>query len=77
MQDLFVEKTQKDGGAVKDFTSLGLTQSGGVWAARQVEVKVHGRPGSTLLIFERGSTKAHLSPTDFSPEQIEKFEDRP
>ncbi len=74
---LYVEKTVKDKGAVKEFTSLGLTQSGGVWVAKQVEVKIRGRAGSTLLIFERGSTKAHLTAKDFSLEEIKKFEDRP
>jgi hypothetical protein len=74
---VYVEKTLKDGGIVKEFTYLGLSQSGGVWSARQVEVKIHGRPGSTLLIIERGSTKAHLTIRDFSPEQISQFEDRP
>lgn len=74
---VYVEKTLKDGGAVKAFTYFGLSQSGGVWSARQVEVKIHGRPGSTLLIIERGSTKANLTIRDFSPEQISKFEDHP
>jgi len=74
---LYVEKTLKEGGTVKDFTSLGLTQSGGIWAARQVEVKIHDRPGSTLLIIERGSTKANLTAKNFSPEEIGKFEDHP
>jgi hypothetical protein len=74
---VYVEKTLKDAGIVKEFTYFGLSQSGGVWSARQVEVKIHGRPGSTLLIVERGSTKANLSIRDFSPEQISKFEDRP
>ncbi len=72
---VYVEKTLKDSGVVKEFTSSGLTQSGGVWAARQVEVKTHGLPGSTLLVIERGSTRANLTLKDFSPEQIEKFED--
>ena len=74
---MYVEKISKEPALLKEFTSLGLTQSGGVWAARQVEAKVHSRPGSTLLIFEHGSTKAHLTPKDFSPEQIEMLEDRP
>ena len=72
---VYVEKTLKEGGAVKEFTSSGLTQSGGVWAAKQVEVKTHGRPGSSLLILERGSTRANLTLKDFSPEQIGKFVD--
>jgi hypothetical protein len=52
---------------VKEFTSFGLRREGGVWSAHQVEVKVRGRAGSTLLIIDRGSTKAHLSLGDFSP----------
>jgi hypothetical protein len=74
---VYVEKTLKEGGTVKEFTYFGLSRSGGVWSARQVEVKIHGRPGSTLLIIERGSTKANLSIRDFSPVQISQFEDRP
>ncbi len=74
---VYVEKTLKGSSIVKEFTSLGLTQSGGVWSARQVEVKIHGRPGTTLLIFERGSTRANLTIRDFSLEQISQFEDRP
>ena len=74
---IYVEKTLKDREIVKEFISLSLSRSGGVWSARQVEVKIHGRPGSTLLIIERGSTQANLSIRDFSPKQISKFEDRP
>ncbi|HEY4045423.1 MAG TPA: outer membrane lipoprotein-sorting protein, partial [Acidobacteriaceae bacterium] len=74
---VYVEKTLKDGGIVKEFTYFGLSKSGGVWSARQVEVKIHGRPGSTLLIIERGRTKANLSIRDFSPEQINQFKDHP
>ena len=74
---IYVEKTLKDTAVVKEFTSLGLTQSGGVWAAKQVQVKVRGRPGSTVLLIERGSTRANLTLKDFSPEQISHFEDHP
>lgn len=74
---IHVEKTLKAAATVKEFTSFGLTRSGGVWSARQVEIKTHGRPGSTLLILERGSAKAHLTLKDFSPEQIGQFEDHP
>ena len=72
---MYEEKTLKDGGGLKQFTSLGLTQSGGIWAAKQVEVKLRGRPGSSLLIIDRGSTKANLTIKDFNPEQIGKLED--
>ena len=74
---VYVEKTLREAGVVKEFTSSGLTQSGGIWAAKQVEVKTHGRTGSSLLIIERGSTKANLTIKDFSPAQISKFEDHP
>jgi hypothetical protein len=74
---VYVEKTPKNGGNVKEFTYFGLSKSGGVWAARQVEVKIHDHPGSTVLIIERGSTKANLSLRDFSAEQISRFEDHP
>jgi hypothetical protein len=74
---IYVEKTLKDAAIVKEFTYFGLSQSGGVWSPRQVEVKIHGRPGSTLLIVERGSTRAKLTIKDFSPEQISQFEDHP
>jgi hypothetical protein len=74
---VYAEKTMKDTGIVKQFTYYGLRQSSGVWSATQVEVKVHGRAGSTLLIVKRGSAKANLSSKDFSPEQISHFEDHP
>jgi hypothetical protein len=74
---IYAEKTLKESGTVKEFTSLGLRQTSGVWSANQVEAKTRGRAGATLLIIERGSAKAKLSAKDFAPEQISKFEDRP
>jgi hypothetical protein len=74
---VYAEKTMKNGAAVKEFTYMGLRQSGGVWSASQIKSKLHGRSGSTLLIVERGSTKANLTAMDFSPERISHFEDRP
>ncbi len=74
---IHAEKTLKDGKVVKEFTYLGLTRSRGVWAARQIEVKIRGRAGTTLLIFERGNTKANLGMKDFNTEQIIRFEDQP
>jgi hypothetical protein len=71
------EKTLKDGKTVKEFTYLGLTRSRGVWAARQIEVKIRGRAGTTLLIFERGNANANLGMKDFNTEQIIRFEDHP
>ena len=72
---VYVEKTLKGTGVVKEFTSFGLRREGGVWSAHQVEVKVRGRAGSTLLIIDRGSVKAHLSLRDFSPALLTHFQD--
>jgi hypothetical protein len=68
-----VEKTMKAGGMVKDFTYFGLRQSQGVWYASQIEAKVRGRSGSTLLVIDRGNAKAHLDLKDFSSEQLTHF----
>jgi hypothetical protein len=70
---VYVEKTIKATGKVKEFTYFGLRQNGGVWSASQVEAKVRGQAGSTLLIIDRGSAKANLGLGDFSPEQLTRF----
>lgn len=70
---VYVEKTMKGTGVVKQFTYFGLRHEGGVWSASQVEVKIPGGAGSTLLIIDRGSAKANLDLRDFSPEQLTHF----
>jgi hypothetical protein len=70
---VYLEKTLKGSGAVKEFTYFGLRHDGGVWSATQVEAKTHGQAGTTLLIIDRGSTKANLNLGDFSPEQLIRF----
>jgi hypothetical protein len=70
---VYVEKTLKGSGAVKEFTYFGLRQNGGVWSASQVEAKIRGHAGSTLLIIDRGSTKANLGLKDFSSEVLTRF----
>ncbi|HEY1902531.1 MAG TPA: outer membrane lipoprotein-sorting protein [Terracidiphilus sp.] len=70
---IYVEKTLKTTGAVKEFTSFGLRHDGGVWSAAQIEEKTHGQPGSALLIINRGSPKARLDAADFSPERVLYF----
>jgi hypothetical protein len=70
---VYVEKTVKTTGAIKEFTYLGLRHNGGVWSASQVEEKTRGEAGDTVLIIDRGSAKANLSLTDFSPERITHF----
>ena len=68
-----VEKTMKETGMVKEFTYFGLHQRQGTWYADQVEAKIRGHSGSTLLIIDRGSAKAHLDVKDFSSAQITHF----
>jgi hypothetical protein len=71
---IYVEKTLKGSGALKEFTYMGLRHDGGVWSASQVEAVEHGKPGSTLLIVDRGSAKANLSPADFSMSAMTHFQ---
>jgi hypothetical protein len=52
---------------VKEFVYYGLRQSKGVWSAGQIEVRIKGKPDSTLLIVTRGSQKASLDTTEFDP----------
>lgn len=70
---VYVEKTTKATGTVKQFTYFGLRKNGGLWSASQVESKIRGQQGSTLLIIDRGSPKANLQLGDFAPEQLTHF----
>ena len=70
---VYVEKTMKGSGSVKEFTSFGLRRTDGVWSASQVEEKTRGRAGSTLLIIDRGTARAHLHMKDFNPSQLTHF----
>jgi hypothetical protein len=60
----------------KDFVYYGLRQVSGVWSASQVETKLQGKPGSSIMVIEGGSAKANLGPKDFdlrrSTDQAEK-----
>jgi hypothetical protein len=70
---LQVEKTMKSTGMVKEFTYFGMHQRQGTWYASQVEAKIRGHSGSTLLLIDRGSAKAHLGLKDFSSVQLTQF----
>lgn len=70
---VYVEKTVKQSAAVKEFTYYGIRHEEGVWSAHQVEVKVRGQSGSTLLILDRGSARANLTLADFNPALLTKF----
>jgi len=70
---VYVEKTVKESAVVKEFTYYGIRHEEGVWSAHQVEVKVRGQSGSTLLILDRGSARANLTLADFNPALLMKF----
>jgi hypothetical protein len=60
-----VVKTQRGSGQQKEFIYYGLRQEGGAWSATQVEAKLTGKPGSSILLIEGGSPHANLSSKDF------------
>jgi hypothetical protein len=60
-----VEKTLRGTGQHKEFVYFGLRQVGGIWSAAQIEAKLQGKPGSSMLVIEGGTGKAHLGSKDF------------
>ena len=60
-----VVKTLRGTRQQKEFIFYGLRQVSGVWSAAQVEAKLQGKPGSSILVIERGSAKANLGRKDF------------
>ena len=60
-----VVKTFRGTEPQKDFIYYGLRQVGGLWSATQVEAKLQGKPGSSILVIEAGSGKANLGRKDF------------
>jgi hypothetical protein len=64
-----VVKTLRGTGQQKEFIYYGLRQIGGVWSASQVEAKLQGKPGSSILVIEGGSGKANLGRKDFDISQ--------
>jgi hypothetical protein len=58
-------KTLRGSGVQKEFIYYGLRQVGGAWSASQVEAKLQGKPGSSILAIEAGSGKANLGRKDF------------
>jgi hypothetical protein len=65
-----VVKTLRGTGKQKEFIYYGLRQIGGIWSATQVEAKLQGKPGSSILVIEGGSGKAHLGGKDFDLSQF-------
>jgi len=64
-----VVKTLRGTRQQKEFIFYGLRQVGGVWSATQVEAKLQGKPGSSILAIEGGSGKANLGRKDFDISQ--------
>jgi len=64
-----VVKTSRGTGPQKEFIYYGLRQVGGLWSASQVEAKLQGKPGSSILAIEFGSGKANLGRKDFDLSQ--------
>ena len=64
-----VVKTLRGTGQQKEFISYGLRQVDGAWSASQAEAKQQGKPGSSLMVIERGSGRAKLGLKDFDLSQ--------
>jgi len=64
-----VVKTLRGTEKQKEFIYYGLRQVDGVWSATHVEAKLQGKPGSSILLIERGSGKANLGRKDFEISQ--------
>ena len=65
MYPVHVVKTARGTGQRKDFVYYGLREIAGDWSASQVEAKQQGKPGSTIMVIERGTGKANLARKDF------------
>jgi hypothetical protein len=65
-----VDKVVKSSGEVKHFLYYGLRENKGVWSASQIECKIEGQPGSSLLIVNRGSAAPHHTRAAFDPELL-------
>jgi hypothetical protein len=70
---VYVEKTARESGMVTEFTYYGIRREEGVWSAHQIEAKVRGQAGSTLLILDHGSAHAHLTLAEFNPAKLTHF----
>jgi len=71
-----VVKTLRATGQQKEFIYYGLRQVGGAWSASQVEAKLQGKPGSSMLAIEFGSGKANLGLKDFAINQSSPQEEK-
>jgi hypothetical protein len=70
-----VVKTLRTTGQQKEFLSYGLRQVAGAWSASQVQAKIVGKPGSSMLAIEGGSGRANLGSKDFDIGQSDVSEE--
>lgn len=63
---VYIETMPKSGPPAKQFVFYSLQQLGGLWLSRQIEAKISGQPGSSLLLIDHGSPHAHLQRKDFN-----------
>jgi hypothetical protein len=71
-----VVKTIRGTEQQKEFIYYGLRQVGGAWSATQVEAKLQGKPGSSILVVEGGSGRANLRRKDFDISQFSAQEEK-
>jgi len=71
-----VVKMLRGTGQQKEFIYYGLRQVSGAWSATQVETKLRGKPGSSILVIEAGSGKANLGRKDFDLRQFSAQEEK-
>jgi hypothetical protein len=69
-------KTLRGTGLQKEFIYYGLRQVSGDWSASQVEAKLQGKPGSSIMAIEGGSGKANLARKDFDIGQSSAQEEK-
>ena len=70
MFPVHVVKTLRGTEQQKEFIYYGLRQLGGAWSATQIEAKLQGKPGFSILVIESGSAKANLGRKDFDIRQF-------
>jgi len=71
-----VVKTPRGTEPQKEFIYYGLRQVGGVWSATQVEAKLQGNSGSSILAVDAGSGKANLGSKDLDISQFSTQEEK-
>jgi len=64
-----VVKTLRGTEQQKEFVYYGLRQVDGAWSASQVEAKLQGKSGSSMMVIEGGTGRAKLSLKDFDISQ--------